>query len=103
LWVTGFEIATAHPGGPSAFRRLRISLPGLNAGVTFAGNVHLLPSFRVTANASCANLHRKRAKIPKLDSVTASHRGNDFIQNGVNGPLYFGLVELWLLCRYTKN
>jgi hypothetical protein len=65
--------------------------------------MHLRASFRITAHASCANLYKKRGKIPKLDSVTASHRGNDFIQNGVYGFLNIALVEIWLLCRYTKN
>ena len=39
----------------------------------------------------------------QLDSLTASHRSNDFFKNGVNGLLYVTLVETWHLCRYTKH
>ena len=65
--------------------------------------VHLRPSFRVAAHTGFANHHDKRAKIPQLDLLTASHRRNDFIQNGFYGFLNITWVEMWLRYRNTEH
>ena len=72
-------------------------MPGLKEGMIFSNTKYCRSSFWVAADPSCAIFDDKPAKSSQLYSPSASHRRNDFFQNGVDDLLNVTVVEMRIL------
>jgi hypothetical protein len=77
--------------------RPRISFPVLKKGGRFSETFSNSPVLGLRPARAVRGLDGEGTKAPKLYPVSAGHRRDDLVENGVDYLLYVTVEEVWLI------
>src|SRR6186997_1251634 len=69
-------------------------LAGFEEGHTFLFDGYIGPGARIAAGSSGTVSHGKSAEAAQLNAISARHRPNDLVENGVHNVIHVARIEM---------